>query len=508
MEDWYSGTLPYAVTARAGSGRAVRRRSFFEGVDRVALRADGAATWSRPTSTAGRSGSARPADGTVRPLRLGRRVRTRCAPSANGRYLSVDDDGVLVNDQPGPNGWEVRQTFRMEERPRGDAGAAAHLHRPLRRRWTTTAAPAGRRRRRGRLADRGAVVESGAEAAAALAADGGRGRRGASATTRWSTAGRPRTAPTWRCPPPRSAVLRAVRAANPRTVLVISSGYPSRHLGGRAPARRCCGPSHGGQEYGHALADVLFGDADPGGPAHPDLVPLGAASCPTCSTTTSSPPTPPTSTTGAPRSTRSATASATPTFDYARPAAGATLSTATRSPPGRGHQHRRPRRAWRSCSSTPTSGAPGSSSRCAGCAASHGSRSPPARARTVRLDLRRRPTWPSGTSPGAGSSSRTPRTSSWSAAPPRDIRPARRFRVGARRIPPARARAAAVAAVDHDEYDAVSPWCDAARDARRRGRAPTEARRLDPASADVDLGARARRPPGRRAGRHRHARAA
>ena len=33
---------------------------------------------------------------------------------------------MLVNDQPGPSGWEVRQTFRMEDRPRG-ALALRHI---------------------------------------------------------------------------------------------------------------------------------------------------------------------------------------------------------------------------------------------------------------------------------------------------------------------------------------------------------------------------------------------
>jgi beta-glucosidase len=56
-----------------------------------------------------------------------------------------------------------------------------------------------------------------------------------------------------------------VHAANPRTVLVLSSSYPyaigwaQKHL----PA--ILWSAHGGQEYGRALADVLFGDHDPAG---------------------------------------------------------------------------------------------------------------------------------------------------------------------------------------------------------------------------------------------------
>nr|BFE86522.1 hypothetical protein GCM10020093_091230 [Planobispora longispora] len=58
-------------------------------------------------------------------------------------------------------------------------------------------------------------------------------------------------------------MVRAVRAANPRTVMVISSGYPMAWTAEGLSA--VLWSSHGGQEYGHALADVLFGDADPEG---------------------------------------------------------------------------------------------------------------------------------------------------------------------------------------------------------------------------------------------------
>jgi len=66
-------------------------------------------------------------------------------------------------------------------------------------------------------------------------------------------------------PPAQDELLRAVHAANPRTVLVVQSSYPfaidwaDRHL----PA--ILWSAHGGQEFGHALADILTGDAAPVG---------------------------------------------------------------------------------------------------------------------------------------------------------------------------------------------------------------------------------------------------
>ena len=44
----------------------------------------------------------------------------------NGRHLTATDDGELVADQPGPNGWEVKQTFRLVRCP--NTLLVQHLH--------------------------------------------------------------------------------------------------------------------------------------------------------------------------------------------------------------------------------------------------------------------------------------------------------------------------------------------------------------------------------------------
>ncbi len=66
-------------------------------------------------------------------------------------------------------------------------------------------------------------------------------------------------------PPLQEDLLKAVHAANPNTVLVVSSGYPFALNWAEEHVLAILWSSHGGQEYGHALADVLLGDADPGG---------------------------------------------------------------------------------------------------------------------------------------------------------------------------------------------------------------------------------------------------
>ncbi|MBN6057386.1 glycoside hydrolase family 3 C-terminal domain-containing protein [Nonomuraea sp. RK-328] len=295
MEDWYSGTLPYSVTARAGLAERCAT-VFCEAVDRVTLTAEAGPVTADPTggplsagrpddrrATGGPSGagpsdvepatggspsagpSAAHVSGPAERLDLfdlfdwgGGAYALRAA--ATGRFVSVDD-GVLVNDQPGPNGWEVRQTFRVEDRPRGLI-ALRHI---------ATGCYVGRGDdgvlRLVDDADRAVwlameVVRSGAARAAELAAEADVAVvvvgdhplvNGRETEDRTSLA----------LAPAQDAVVAAVLAANPRTVMVITSGYPLTWSIPDVPA--VLWSAHGGQEYGRALAEVLFGEADPEG---------------------------------------------------------------------------------------------------------------------------------------------------------------------------------------------------------------------------------------------------
>jgi beta-glucosidase len=59
-------------------------------------------------------------------------------------------------------------------------------------------------------------------------------------------------------------LVRAVAAANPRTVVVINAGAPVT-MPWRDEVAAVLLSWFGGQEFGHALADVLLGHAEPGG---------------------------------------------------------------------------------------------------------------------------------------------------------------------------------------------------------------------------------------------------
>ncbi|MFE3461069.1 glycoside hydrolase family 3 C-terminal domain-containing protein [Nocardiopsis aegyptia] len=276
LEDWYSGTLPYKVTAREGIAKRVDT-VFCEGADRITL------------ATYGHGAVVAPEDGG--PLRLvstgeqglhegdaAVRARTPGAgfdlldwgggahalrSAETGRYVNEGPDGTLVCDAPGPGTWEVRQTFRLEEDAAGHT-VLVQIH-------------SGRRVGVGDdLVLR--LVEDPDEATPFLVDGLGSGAREAARVA--STAdvaivvagdhpmvnGREtEDRADLDLPGAQERVLRAVREANPATVLVLSSGYPFAVTWADEHVPAILWSAHGGQEYGHALADVLFGDAEPAG---------------------------------------------------------------------------------------------------------------------------------------------------------------------------------------------------------------------------------------------------
>ncbi|MFD0595910.1 glycoside hydrolase family 3 N-terminal domain-containing protein [Catellatospora coxensis] len=212
MADWYSGTLPYQVTARDGLAARLGadQVTFAEGADRVALRLVGGGylavadpaeaaplrrafadphgfdvfDWGSHPGPAGHHGT------SVLALRS----------AANGRHLTVRDN-LLVADAPGPHGWDVHETFRLVERSDGTLS----LHHELSRSYLVVgedgvAAVGASFEQAARLQVE--LRRGGAEQAAALAAE-------ADAVVvvlgnhPWSTGGRPRTGRTWPCRPRR-----------------------------------------------------------------------------------------------------------------------------------------------------------------------------------------------------------------------------------------------------------------------------------------------------------------
>ena len=257
-EDWYSGTLPYQVTAADGLREAVGALGGevigTEGIDLVAVRA---------TSRDGlRLGEFAVAD-------WGNDIVTLRA-AGDGRYLSARDDGTLTADAVAPNGWVVHETFAITRLATTSAGRARVL---LRSTATgrylgidsgtgtlTAAAPTAAEAEPlswEKVADGTVLAAAAARAAdAAVVVVGNHPLiNGREAQDRVTLA----------LPPAQERLIRAVHAANPRTVVVLVSSYPYAVTWAQENVPAIVWTCHGGQEAGHALADVLLGEHAPSG---------------------------------------------------------------------------------------------------------------------------------------------------------------------------------------------------------------------------------------------------
>ncbi|MDT0609557.1 glycoside hydrolase family 3 C-terminal domain-containing protein [Streptomyces lancefieldiae] len=280
--DWYSGTLIHRSTPLEGLYErfGAERVSFAEGVDRIRLRTAAGAflhvppAEDSPDAARGAEGALDPAllagrtdlpplttDATGTELALvdwGEGVLTLRAP--DGRYLSVAEDGFVRASADQPGGWVVQETFRLE--PHGNG----HL---LRHTGTDRHVCVGAEGVKVAASDDDApevfelvVTERGEDAVRRVAAEADvvvvvagndphiNGRETEDRTT-------------LRLPAHQERLLRAARAANPRTVLTLVSAYP--YAVDAQPLPAVLWTAHGGQAAGTALARVLAGDVSPAG---------------------------------------------------------------------------------------------------------------------------------------------------------------------------------------------------------------------------------------------------
>jgi beta-glucosidase len=277
--DWYSGTLIHRSTPLDGLYErfGADHVEFAEGADRVRLRTS-AGTYLSVPEAADAPAEARAAAGALDPALLagrtdlppltadaagselavvdwGEGVLTLRAP--DGRYLSVADDGYVRASADQPGGWVVQETFRLEPH------ASGHLLRHL-----------GTGRHVQVAADGVKVADTDPEVFELVVAERGEdavARAAARADVVVVVAGNDphingretedRT--TLRLPEHQERLLRAARAANPRTVLTLVSAYP--YAVDAAPLAAVLWTAHGGQAAGTALARVLAGDTSPAG---------------------------------------------------------------------------------------------------------------------------------------------------------------------------------------------------------------------------------------------------
>jgi beta-glucosidase len=257
-EDWYAGTLPYQITALDGivERLGAERVEYCEGVDRIAVRVAGSTSY----LSIGEDAVLRTSSGADE-FDLFDWGGDACALRSvrNGRHLTVTEDGALVADQPGPNGWEVKQTFRLVEV--ADGVRLLHLNSG---RFLHVDATGAVSLQESATSFEVEVLRNGAAQAAEVAARadvaivvvGNHPMVNGRETEDRADLELPRA---------QDRLIRAVHAANSRTVLVMTSSYPFAVGWAQQNLPALLWSAHGGQEYGRALADVLFGDADPAG---------------------------------------------------------------------------------------------------------------------------------------------------------------------------------------------------------------------------------------------------
>ncbi|MGP3982375.1 glycoside hydrolase family 3 C-terminal domain-containing protein [Streptomyces sp. KR80] len=288
--DWYSGTLIHLSTPLDGLRMRFGTQNvvYAEGADRIRIscaagrlrvletdpedRVRGAEGALDPALLAGRTDLpplTTDAAGTELALvDWGDGLLTLRAP--DGRHLSVADDGYVRASADQPGGWVVQETFRLE-RPNGtgqqegtEQQGRGHLLRHMGTgRYVTVAADGVK------VADRGdlfeiEIIERGEDAVARAAAQADvvivvagndphiNGRETEDRTT-------------LALPEHQDRLWRAAHAANPRTVLALTSSYPYAIPEAAAELPALLWTAHGGQAAGTALARVLAGDVSPAG---------------------------------------------------------------------------------------------------------------------------------------------------------------------------------------------------------------------------------------------------
>jgi beta-glucosidase len=267
--DWYGGQPPYVVTPVDG----IRERvavSTSEGVGRIAL--EDAATGRYVTSTSDAVSAT--ADSATSAAQFdvfdwGQGVVT-LRNVATGKVMGYDGGRFVTRDSQ-PNGWYVQQQFKLEPQPDGSyviryagyetteswfganvyvtVGADGRLG--LGASTPAAAAHFAKTTVRSGIDDAVAAAKGADAAVVVVGSMPFINGREAHDRTSMALAGA------------QAKLVDAVRAANPRTIMVLETSYPDTIDPRSAPA--ILWTSHAGQETGHALADLLFGDANPAG---------------------------------------------------------------------------------------------------------------------------------------------------------------------------------------------------------------------------------------------------
>lgn len=264
--DWYSGTPPYRITPLQGVREKMQDRSvhFHTGLDQVRLRSAVSGQYVALSSEENGRLLANTAESNNAAV-FERNdwgwgsVTLRLASS--GKFVTETETGLHATADEA-RGWFVKEAFSFEALPDGSFMMKNWEGKPI------------LLDEHGRLVVGGTedtgtpfvietVLDGIAEAVAAAA----------SAETALVFVGNSPfingketiDRPDITLPPAQQALIQAVHEANPNTVVVIVGGYPFAVNWEQEHVPSILFTSHAGQELGHAVADVLYGDYNPGG---------------------------------------------------------------------------------------------------------------------------------------------------------------------------------------------------------------------------------------------------
>ncbi|MEV6305922.1 glycoside hydrolase family 3 C-terminal domain-containing protein [Actinoplanes sp. NPDC051861] len=274
--DWYGGQLPYKVTVLDGITERASSVTNSFGADRIALKS--VATGGYVTATGTTGGDAVVATGsTASPaaqfdsVDWGDGVST-LRNVGNGKMLGYNW-GPFVTAENNPTGWFVQQQFKIEEQPDGTVAlryAGYETQEPWfgANRYVTIDADgklgltspdlAGAARFTRELLVDG-VAEAAAQARSASVAVVVVG------TDPFVAAREVHDRASLGLGARQEALIKAVRAANPNTVVIVQSSYPQTLNWAQQNVPGIVWTTHAGAETGHAMADVLYGDVNPSG---------------------------------------------------------------------------------------------------------------------------------------------------------------------------------------------------------------------------------------------------
>ncbi|MCL6459813.1 MAG: glycoside hydrolase family 3 C-terminal domain-containing protein, partial [Gorillibacterium sp.] len=266
FRDWYSGSYPYTITPLAGIRSKLPDKEvvFREGCDRIAFQSRQNGRYVATTQGVERllvADQTQPALAEAFDLTDWGWGNATLRSATDGHFVTTFDDGSLSVTAESAFGWFVKEQYNMAEQNDGSVELRSWNGQPIAvdQDGELRASAEGKAERFEKrvLADGLAeAVAAAREADVAIVFVGNNPViNGKEEIDREDIT----------LPAAQDRLLRAVFAANPNTVVVITGSYPFALNGVAEQVPAILFMSHAGQEAGAAVADVLFGDCNPAG---------------------------------------------------------------------------------------------------------------------------------------------------------------------------------------------------------------------------------------------------